>query len=183
MVRYGQLMDDPAAPTLAAPAADELAGFYEHLAVAEFDGYCDLYARLARAMAADPEMLTLVAGLIPATKVVPILLFAAVHDLVLRDPSLELAAIYRGAPGDPWPAFRDLVRDRLDEVRAITSTRTVQTNEVGRCAVLVAATTAVQRRLDGPLALVELGPSAGLNLRFDRYGYRYSDGLTLGDPA
>ena len=32
-----------------------------------------------------------------------------------------------------------------------------------------------------PLDLIELGPSAGLNLVFDRYGYRYAEG-SFGDP-
>ncbi len=36
------------------------------------------------------------------------------------------------------------------------------------------------RATDGPLALVELGPSAGLNMLFDRYRYDY-DGLVVGN--
>src|SRR4051812_21252555 len=94
----------------------ELAGFYEYLAAAEFDGYCDLYAAIARGMAHDTELLAAVITMAPATKVLPVLLNAAVHDLVLADPSLELAAVYRGAPGDPWPLFRALVLERFDEL-------------------------------------------------------------------
>jgi len=160
----------------------ELAGFYEYLAAAEFDGYCDLYARIARGMAADPELLAAVITMAPATKVLPVLLNAAVHDLVLADPSLELAAIYRGAPGDPWPPFRALVLERFDELAVLTATRSIQTNEVGRSAILLPALAAVQETFDRPLALIELGPSAGLNLRFDAYHHDYGDGLSIGDP-
>ena len=45
----------------------------------------------------------------------------------------------------------------IDELRVITSTRSVQTNEVGRSPVLVAGTTAVQRRFDRPLDDMDFG--------------------------
>jgi len=165
---------------------DELADFYRFLAEAEFDGYCDLYARVARAVADDRALLDRVVTMAPAPKILPILLFAAVHFLVLDDPDGELAACYRGDPGaaqDPWPLFRRLVDDRFDELAELVATRTIQTNEVGRSSVLLPAFTAVHRRFGRPLSLVELGPSAGLNLFFDRFAYRYDDGVELGDPA
>ena len=34
-----------------------------------------------------------------------------------------------------------------------------------------------------PLALIEVGASAGLNLLFDRYGYDYGAGRSAGDPS
>jgi hypothetical protein len=165
----------PAAAEAAPAAADlaELASFYRYLADAEFDGYCDLYAVIARALADDTALLEQVVTLAPAAKVLPVLLFAAVHHLVLAEPDSELGRIYRGAPGDPWPPFRALVIERLDELRELVATRTIQTNEVGRSAVLVPVLDAVHRRVGRPLALVEIGPSAGLNLLLDRFGYRY----------
>jgi hypothetical protein len=165
---------------------DELADFYRFLAEAEFDGYCDLYARIARAIADDRELLDRIVTLTPATKILPVLLFAAVHFLVLDDPGSELAATYRGEPGaaeDPWPQFRALVDERFHELAELVATRSIQTNEVGRSSVLLPAFTAVHRRFDRPLSLVELGPSAGLNLFFDRFAYRYDDGVELGDPG
>lgn len=166
-------------------ATDELADFYRFLAEAELDGYCDLYARLARATADDDDLLARIVTMAPAGKVLPVLLFAAVHHLVLADPTSPLAATYRGDPGsdpDPWPAYRELVADRYDELAELVATRTIQTNEVGRSSVLLPALTAVHRRFDRPLTLVELGPSAGLNLFLDRFGYRYDDGVRVGDP-
>jgi len=160
----------------------ELAAFYEYLAVAEFDGYCDLYARIARGMAEDREVLEMVVSLAPTPKVLPILVNAAMHDLVLAEPDLELAAIYRTGEGDPWPPYRQLLLDRVDDIRRLTSTRTVQTNEVARSSVVLAALSAVHDRFGRPISLIEIGPSAGLNLLFDRYGYDFGNGLTAGDP-
>ena len=174
-------------PDRTAPAVsdiDELAGFYRFLAEAEFDGYCDPYARIARCVADDRELLERIVTMAPAPKILPVLLFAAVHHLVLEDPTSALAASYRGdagAPDDPWPGFRTLVLDRGDELAELVATRTIQTNEVGRSSVLLPAVTAVHRRFGRPLSLIELGPSAGLNLLFDRFAYRYDDGIEIGD--
>lgn len=156
---------------------DELADFYRHLAEAEFAGYCELYATLARAVAADEAMLERVAAMAPAAKIIPVLLFAAVHDRVLADPGSALAAIYRGeptAPADPYPTFRTFVVEHHDELAAVVRTRSIQTNEVGRSAILACGLTAVQRRFGRPVAMIEIGPSAGLNLFADRFGYRYA---------
>jgi hypothetical protein len=53
--------------------------------------------------------------------------------------------------------------------------RATQTNEPARCAALLP----VLARLDGPLALIEVGASAGLCLYSDRYSYEY-DGRPVG---
>ena len=166
---------------------DELAAFYTYLAEAEFDGYCDLYATLAREIVADRELLEVLAGLAPSTKIVPVLTFAAVHHLLLAEPDQPLARIYATGEGDPWPPFRDLLTTRLDDIAHLMAVRSVQTNEVGRAAVIAPALAAVHERFGRPLALVEIGTSAGLNLLLDRFGYRYDlpDGTTVrrGDLA
>jgi hypothetical protein len=162
---------------------DTLADFYRHLVSSEFTGYCDLYARIGAAAAEDRDLLTVVADLAPAPKIVPILLFAAVHDLVLGEPDQELAGIYATGEGDPWPPFRALVGNRTADLAATMAQRSIQTNEVGRCVPLAAALTAVHRDADRPLALVEVGASAGLNLLLDRYAHVLGDEPLLGDPA
>jgi hypothetical protein len=58
-------------------------------------------------------------------------------------------------------------------------TRSTQTNEVGRCAVLLP----LLAQLPGPLALLEVGASAGLCLLPDRYTYRYDKVELVSDPA
>jgi hypothetical protein len=57
----------------------------------------------------------------------------------------------------------------------------VQTNETQRCVALAPAFLGVARATGLPLELIELGPSAGLNLVFDRYRFRYAEGV-FGDP-
>ena len=64
------------------------------------------------------------------------------------------------------------------------STGLVQTNEPRRCTFLLPAFATVARLAgDRPLALIEVGASAGLNLLFDRYGYDYGAGRFAGDPG
>jgi hypothetical protein len=143
-------------------------------------GYSPLYERLARQLAVDTALLQRLARLPDATHM-PVNLLAAVHYLVRKEPADELARIYRGAPGDPWPPFRAFLDTRFDEVSAVLATHTIQTNEVGRCAALVPAIGEVAGRFaDRPLAMIEVGPSAGLNLFFDHYSVLYDDGRRFG---
>lgn len=114
-------------------------------------------------------------------------LLGATHRLVLEGRAPELAAHYPTAGGtaDPlaaWPAFRALLADRPDEVRAAMG-GAPQTNEVGRAAPLVGGLlTILEATGERPVRLVEAGASAGLNLRADRYRYESADGLAFG-PA
>ncbi len=61
------------------------------------------------------------------------------------------------------------MRARRDDIAAVLLTRTTQTNIPARCATLLPALAA----LPPPLALVEVGASAGLCLHPDRYSYDY----------
>jgi hypothetical protein len=57
----------------------------------------------------------------------------------------------------------------------------VQTNEVSRCAGLMPVFVAASKLVpDRSLFLVDIGASAGLNLFWDHYGYRYGDGIEAG---
>ncbi|WP_029415120.1 DUF2332 domain-containing protein [Brevundimonas bacteroides] len=57
-----------------------------------------------------------------------------------------------------------------------------QTNEVGRSAGLMAGLLVLAERFGLPFALYELGASAGLNTRLDRYGFRLG-AVEAGDPG
>ena len=89
-----------------------------------------------------------------------------------QQPNLLLAAIkYHFGVPDGFEAFEALVREEGDLLRATMLARATQTNEPARCAVLLPALA----RIEGPLALLEVGASAGLCLLPDKYGYRYGD--------
>lgn len=99
----------------------------------------------------------------------------AVHRLVLSGAAPELARHYPSTGGAPeredcWRAFRASVARRRDAVRELVN-RPVQTNEVGRSAALVGGFLLVARECGLPLRLLEIGASAGLNLRWDHYYY------------
>lgn len=95
-----------------------------------------------------------------------------------RQPSLVFSvARWLGAPAEEWPSFRSWLVEEWPRVEAAARERRTQTNEVGRCAPLLAALD----RIPGPLALIEVGASAGLCLGVDRYSYRFDDEPVVGD--
>src|SRR5207248_8932571 len=85
-------------------------------------------------------------------------------------PNLLLGAVRHlyGTPAEPHE-FRRLVREHWDEIAAVMSVHSTQTNEPARCATLLP----VLGRLPQPLALLEVGAAAGLCLLPDRYAYDY----------
>jgi hypothetical protein len=117
-----------------------------------------LYDELARGVASDPLVIAFLLTL-PKEKRQPNLLFAAIRLL-------------SGTPTG-WGEFRRAVRENEDAIRATMLKRSTQTNEPARCATLLP----VLARLPQPLALIEVGASAGLCLIPDRYGYDYGSGL------
>jgi hypothetical protein len=76
-------------------------------------------------------------------------------------------------------ALAAAIRDRGDAIRAVMLARSTQTNEPGRCALMMP----VLARLPQPLALFEIGTSAGLCLYPDRYGYDYGGSRLLPPDA
>ena len=111
---------------------------------------------------------------------------AAVHRLVLRGAAPELAEHYASAGGTRPPhgaaaAFLETVA-RHEEWLREDSRRPLQTNEVGRSAALVCGFLTVSKRHALPLEVLEIGASAGFNLRWDHYLYE-ARGETWGDPA
>jgi len=147
-----------------------------------------LYLNLALRVAEDPELLGLAASA-QEKAAVPNLFFAAVHLLLLKGEHHQLAAFYPSLNNSSrhyeyvYPYFRSFVTEHREEIREIMMTHSVQTNEVGRCAVLVPAfgLVAAQTKRQ-PLTMIEIGSSAGLTLLWDHYHYRYEDGLECGDP-
>jgi hypothetical protein len=109
------------------------------------------------------------------------MLLGAVHFLLLAGTDSPLAAYYRSVGGVLSPdggadvSFRRFCMDHAPAIEEQLISRLVQTNEVGRSACLMPAFAHVSSIAGGPIALVEIGASAGLNLLGDRYHYDYGD--------
>jgi hypothetical protein len=113
-------------------------------------------------------------------------LMGAVHRLVLQDRLPALAVHYPSVGGDgdssaAWPLFRDALREHRSEIRRLL-VHPCQTNEVGRSAALLGGFLEVAQRTGLPLRILEIGASAGLNLRWDAYRYE-SEAGGWGDAA
>ncbi|MFI6255478.1 DUF2332 domain-containing protein [Micromonospora zamorensis] len=122
----------------------------------EARGVSPTYERLSHAVADDDALLALLDALPPAKRQ-PNLLFSVVRWL--------------GGRVDDPAAFHDFTVTHWPAVKAELLTRATQTNESGRCAVLLPVLAALPQ----PLALLEVGASAGLCLYPDRYAYRYGE--------
>lgn len=108
----------------------------------------------------------------------------AVHRLVLSGAAPALGPFYPSVGGDGsrpgiWDAFLAVVEGNADRLRELVL-RPVQTNEVGRAGALVGGFLEVARATGRPLRTLELGTSAGLNLRWDHFLYE-ARGKTWGD--
>jgi hypothetical protein len=147
--------DDPAAA---------VAETYRAFARWEAQGRSPAYQALAESVAADAGLLAFAASLPPAKRQ-PNLLFAAARYLLGAPPGL--------------PQLRDLVSRSRAELTEVILSRRTQTNEPARCATLLPALALLPQ----PLALIEVGASAGLTLLVDNYSYDYAGHRLAGrDP-
>lgn len=158
-------------------------------AEAECKDSSPLYHALSRSIAED-EVILEVAALARPGQPVPNLLFAAVQYLLGEGASHRLREFYASfvdSPAEPskaFLAFRDFVLNHREEIVSLLESRLVQTNEVRRCAYIFPAFSLAAGRFESrPLALVEIGTSAGLNLLWDRYRYSYGGSATYGDSS
>jgi hypothetical protein len=120
-------------------------------------------------VAADPDVLAWIDEL-PGLKKQPNIVFAAArwHGVA--------------APG-PYAGLREALLADDGTIRGTIMARSTQTNEVGRLATLVPAFAALVP--EGPVALIEAGASAGLNLFPERWGYAWTTAnrvVELGPP-
>ncbi|MFC3300365.1 DUF2332 domain-containing protein [Arthrobacter agilis] len=137
---------------------------YSRFAELEARGYSPLYDDWCSGVSTDGEVLALLDTLPPAR----------------RQPVLFLAAArFVGAPLGDYGTFRPFVVAHWSAISQVMMRRTTQTNEAGRCAVLLPSLAAISADEGRPLALIEVGASAGACLYPDRYAYDYTPGRRL----
>lgn len=158
-------------------------------------GDCPLYELFALAIAEDVELQAVSATAQPGQPPAN-MLFAAVHFALLAGAEHALRRYYGHLlkPGEAlepvgpsaFAAFRDFVARHRAVIDPLIATRVTNTNEVRRSVFLRAGYAVIAAETGKPLNIIELGPSAGLNLNWDRYAcaYRLPGGETLhGGPA
>lgn len=155
-----------------------LARMFRQFADLEFRGESPTYERLARDLADAPELAGPLLAAPPGQRRA-LLYFAAAQYLIRTAvPEHPLRRYLRVLGGDRAPddglltAFADLVATHGAALARICASRTTQTNEARRCALLRPALGRAAG--DRPVALIELGTSAGLLLLPDRYAYHYT---------
>lgn len=126
----------------------------------------------------------------PGRSALALRMLGGVHALTLTGQADELAAFYPSAGGaadagpgaeSAWPALRRVLAGHAEWVRDWLG-RPPQTNEVGRGAALAGALCHLVAEVDLPVRLVEIGTSAGLNLRADQF-WISGAGVAFGDPS
>ncbi|GAA1832094.1 DUF2332 domain-containing protein [Agromyces salentinus] len=136
---------------------------YAAFAEVEARGMSATYEAWAGGVAADAATLALIDQLPPAKRQ-PNLVFSAARLL--------------GARPAPYPEFAAWLGAHWNEVRDTALTHATQTNEAARCALHLP----VLGGIEGPIALLEVGTSAGLCLFPDRYSYVFTGHPRL-DPV
>lgn len=135
------------------PTADVRAR-YARFAADEAPGRSDVYAEWAAGVAGDESLARILATL-PSPHRQPPVVFAVTRML--------------GSGTVGYVDWSRFVRANADRIVAECAARTTQTNEPLRCAPIAFALA----RIPGPIALLEIGASAGLCLFPDRYAYRF----------
>jgi len=138
-----------------------LRDFYRHFAQTEAAGVSPLYAQWATGVADDDDVVERLLQL-PADKRQPNLVFAA--------------ARVHGVPLEDWNAARDHLIEHWEAITSTIMARRTQTNEAGRIAVLNLAFSQIAQQSQKPLALIEVGASAGMGLYPDAWPIRYIRG-------
>lgn len=139
----------------------------------------DLCSALSARIAEDSAILDIARTANPGA-FPPYLLMAAVHSLVLDDPSCELARFFptvsnRPVPGeDPFPAFKAFVVENCGPIEAIICSAHVNKTVLKRSACLRALLVEVANRKGWDrIHLVDVGCGAGLNLLLDQWRMTY----------
>lgn len=145
-----------------------------------------LYESLSLYISQDNELLE-IGNVAREDQPVPNLLFGAVHYLLMQGYDHPLKDYYPSIVRDANPvtesfeSFKSFCLTYRNEIESILSSKRVQTNEVRRCAYLYPAFGYIHQKTRKPLALIEIGTSAGLQLLWDQYAYSYGTEEVFGE--
>ena len=113
-----------------------------------------------------------------AGDLMPLRCCAGFHALARANKIAALASVYPPAqPGDA--ALEAGLRAAIEQEDALLAAyldSAPQTNEIGRSAILLGGLLSLAHRVKYPVALYEIGASAGLNMYFDRWYYDLGQG-------
>ncbi|RLL48337.1 DUF2332 domain-containing protein [Oceanobacillus piezotolerans] len=152
----------------------------------ECKGSSLLYEHLSIKIASDNHLLA-ICSKARKGQPVPNLLFAAIHYLLLKGKEHSLREYYPSivphakSYKESFQFFKDFCLTYQIEVESILKTKLVQTNEVRRCAYLYPVFCTIYEMAKKPLALIEIGTSAGLQLLWDKYSYSYGTNIIYGN--
>ena len=152
--------------------------YWVFFAAEAMSGKSPLYSQLALSIRDDDKLKAIAAHARPGQPPANLIL-GAVHYLLLLGENDPLAEHYpsvrpTGRPtGDAAPLFRAFVLKHEAEVTRIIQSRVTNTNEVARSATLYPAFDFISRETGAELHMIEVGPSAGFNLNWDKYAYHF----------
>ncbi len=154
-----------------------------HFAKLECENSSPLYEFLSYQIAED-STLQKIAAEVPKGQPIPNLLFASVQFLLMNQED-ELRSYYPSFTDNPlsfreaFVPFKQFVLKNKEHLIELFQTRLVQTNEVRRCAYLYPMFAEIYKEKQKPLALIEIGTSAGVLLGVDQYNYLYNDEISV----
>lgn len=174
-------------PSTATDPTHDLSRLWSAYAVKVYTDY-PLYVALAGAVAADRHLLSRILDC-PGEGHDPNMLLAALQYLVLGDLDrhsaidrnfVEMYADPLQSPADAGERLHPFYESHWDQIVRLLSSRHVQTNETGRCGGIALGLAATARELGEPLALIDDGASAGLNLGLDEYAIDFGPAGRIG---
>ncbi|WP_223700620.1 DUF2332 domain-containing protein [Sutcliffiella deserti] len=159
---------------------------FKTFAQKECAGSSELYEYLSLKIVEDVELLKL-SSYAREGQPIPNLFFGAVHYLLMNGEEHPLRQYYPSLVEKPketqesFQYFRDFCSKYNDHIISLLREKLVQTNEVRRCGYLYPSFTYVYNKAKKPLALIEIGTSAGFQLLWDKYAYSYNSDEVFGD--
>ncbi|MCC3356041.1 DUF2332 domain-containing protein [Bacillus sp. REN16] len=159
---------------------------FRNFAITECKGSSRLYEFLSLKIAEDDDLLELASHARegqPSSN----LIFGAVHYLLLQGMDHPLREFYPSLVKNPrkveesFLPFKNFCLTFSEEIVQLLKEKLVQTNEVRRCSYLFPAFQSIYDIAKKPLALIEIGTSAGLQLLWDQYSYSYGTDKVYGN--